>query len=62
MEFKLSRTQEEKLNKWKEHIKALYGQYGTFTYSFTPNGIGCGVEVYSQLAKVKIDLTEVEHF
>ena len=62
MNFKLSRTQEEKLQEWKEHIKALYGQYGTFTYSFTPNGIGCGVEVYSQLAKVKIDLTEVEHF
>lgn len=62
MDFKLSSSQEEKLQEWKEHIKALHGQYGTFTYSFTPNGIGCGVEVYSQLAKVKIDLTEVEHF
>lgn len=62
MNYNLSETQLEKLKKWKSHIKALYGECGIFTYSFTPNGIGCSVEVYSHLAKLKIDLTEIENF
>jgi hypothetical protein len=49
-----------KLKEWQEKIKDLFGEYGLYTYSFTPNGIGDGVEVYSHLTKTKLDLTDVD--
>jgi len=60
MEFKIENSQIEKLNIWKEKIKDLFGEYGLFDYTFTPNGIGVSVTVYSHIAKISIDLTEVE--
>ncbi len=62
MKFELSETQMKKLKKWQEAIKIIYGEYGTFTYEFTPTGIGDGVDVYSHLSKTKLDLTEVENW
>jgi len=56
----LSDKQQKQYDKWKNHIKALYGEYGLFTWSITPNGIGSGIEVYSHLAKVKLDLTDID--
>ncbi len=61
-EYELSNTQVEKLDTWKEAIKTIYGKYGLFTYSFTNNGIGLEVTVFSDLAKTEIDLTEVENW
>jgi hypothetical protein len=62
IQVQLSNKQQKQLNKWCAHIKALYGEVGILTWSITPNGIGCGVEVYSHLAKVKIDLTDVDNW
>jgi len=45
---------------WLEHIKAIHGEYGLFTWEITPNGIGSGICVYSHLTKTKLDLTDVE--
>ena len=62
IQFSLSVDQLKKLTKWKEAIRTVYGEYGSFTYKFTPNGIGDGVEVYSDLAKISTDLTEYDKF
>ena len=58
--FELSDKQQKELDEWKEAIKTIYGEYGSYTYSFTPTGIGCIVEVYSELANIKKDFTHEE--
>lgn len=60
MKFDLSEEQITKLDEWKKAIKIVYGEYGLFTYSFTPNGIGTSLEVFSDIAKTSIDLTEID--
>jgi hypothetical protein len=56
----LSDKQQEMFDEWKSHIKALYGEYGPFTWKITPTGIGSGIEVYSHLTKTTLDLTDVD--
>ncbi len=60
MKFELTAAQMVKLKEWQEKIKDLFGEYGNYTYSFTPTGIGDGVEVWSDLTKTKLDLTDVD--
>lgn len=60
MKFELTDAQMVKLKEWQEKIKDLFGEYGNYTYSFTPTGIGDGVEVWSDLTKTKLDLTDVD--
>ena len=60
MKFDLSEEQITKLDEWKKAIKIVYGEYGLFTWKLTPNGIGMGISVFSHLAKVEIDLTDVD--
>jgi hypothetical protein len=60
MKFELTKDQMVKLKEWQEKIKDLFGEYGNYTYSFTPTGIGDGVEVWSDLTKTKLDLTDVD--
>jgi hypothetical protein len=55
----LSDKQQKKFDKWKSHIKALYGEYGLFTWKITSNGIGEEILVYSHLARVELDLTDM---
>lgn len=62
MTFKLDKIEEQKLSEWKESIKKTYGKYGLFEYRFTPTGIGTQIKVYSQLAKIEIDLTNVDNW
>jgi len=58
--FTLDEDQVKKLEEWQEHIKAIYGKYGDYEYRFTSNGIGQIVGVYSGLADVTLDLTDVD--
>ena len=58
--FTLYEDQVVKLEEWQGHIKAIYGEYGNYEFRFRPTGIGDGVEVYSDLANITIDLTDVE--
>jgi hypothetical protein len=60
MEFKLDEGQVKKLRKWQKSIKKKYGSYGGYSYKFSPNGIGIGIEVYSELAKKFLELSEVD--
>lgn len=60
MTFKLEPSQVEKLKEWQGHIKAIYGEYGDYEYRFSSNGIGDIVIVYSELADVTLDLTDID--
>jgi hypothetical protein len=60
MKFELSDKEQKEIDEWQEAIKTIYGEYGSYTYSFTPTGIGCIVEVYSELANIKKDFTHEE--
>ena len=56
----LTDKQQKKFDKWAAHIKALYGEYGLFTWKITPNGIGEEITVYSHNARVELDLTDLD--
>lgn len=58
--FCLTEEQEKKLKKWQNKIKKKHGNFGTFTYSFTPSGIGTVIKVYSELLDRTIDLTDID--
>jgi hypothetical protein len=45
---------------WLSHLKALYGEYGSLTWKITPTGIGEGIYVYSEKARVELDLTDID--
>jgi hypothetical protein len=57
--FSISEKEMADINKWKEAIKEVYGEYGTFEYRFrTGSGIGYTVSVYSDLTKTVKDFTD----
>ncbi|MFA5366312.1 MAG: hypothetical protein WC333_00115 [Dehalococcoidia bacterium] len=58
--FKLDPDQIERLEAWQKKIKKKHGEYGTFTYSFTPVGMGTGVKIYSHKADKILDLSDVD--
>jgi hypothetical protein len=58
--YTLNDEQQREYEEWIGHIKALYGEYGLFTWKLTPNGIGMGISVFSHLAKIELDLTDVD--
>lgn len=58
--FTLSSFEGKKLNEWKEKIKHLYGEYGTYTFCFTPTGIGYGIKVKSHLTGLELDITDMD--
>jgi hypothetical protein len=60
MTFAISEVENEKLKEWKEKIKDLYGEYGTYTYSFTPTGIGSSIRVKSHLTGLELDITDLD--
>ena len=56
----LNEKQQEMYDKWLSHIKAIYGEYGLFTWKITPNGIGSDISVYSHNTKTELVLTDVD--
>lgn len=58
--FTLDENQVKKLEEWQSHIKAIYGSYGNYEYTFSSSGIGQNVVVYSELADTELDLTDVD--
>lgn len=60
LSFELSDVEQERYDEWKEKIKDLYGKYGQFEFTFSPTGIGNGIKIYSKLAKISIDVTDVD--
>ena len=62
MTFSLTEVEEKKLKERQEKIKDLYGEYGTYTYSFTPTGIGNVIVVKSHLTGLELDITDVDNW
>ncbi len=60
MKFELEDSQLLKLKNWQNKIKKKFGEYGNYTYSFTPTGIGNIINVYSDILGKTLNLTEVE--
>jgi hypothetical protein len=60
IQFNLIPEQERALKEWQEKIKDLFGKYGLYDFTFTPNGIGESLIVKSHLTGTSIDLTDVE--
>jgi len=58
--FELTDKEQKRYDTWIGHIKAIYGEYGLFTWKLTPNGIGMGISVFSHLTKTEIELTDVD--
>jgi hypothetical protein len=56
----LDDEQQNRFDEWKSHIKAIYGEYGLFTWKITPTGVGSEIVVYSHKTKTELDLTDVE--
>ncbi len=62
MKFEINDEELDKLNKWKENIKAIYDKYGGYDYTFTPTGIGTMIVVTSHLTKTTICLSNVDNW
>lgn len=58
--FRMSLEQEKALEKWKEKIKELHGEYGHFDYTFSPFEGTTWIKVYSHLTKTALNLTDFE--
>ena len=59
--YRLDPDETQKLKEWQEHIKAIYGFYGDYVYSFeSGGGIGTIKRVWSKLANTELDLTDIE--
>jgi hypothetical protein len=50
------------LKEWQEKIKDLHGEYGNYTYSFTPTGIGDVIKVKSHLTGLELDITDIDNW
>lgn len=59
-QFRLSDKEKKDITEWKEHIKAIYGDYGSYEYRFVPTEIGTVLYVKSNLAGVEKDFTDLD--
>ena len=59
--YKLDPEESKILKEWQEHIKAIYGMYGDYIYTFeSGGGIGTIKRVWSKLANTELDLTDID--
>lgn len=59
-QFTLTDKEEKDIKEWQEHIKAIYGGYGSYEYRFVPTEIGSCVFVKSNLAGIEKDFTDID--
>lgn len=60
MVFGLGVDETDELNKWQEGIREEFGEYGLYTFTFEPNGIGTAILVHSKIANRTLDLSHPE--
>ena len=60
--IELTDEQEVKYQEWMNAIKVIHGSYGRMKWSITNNGIGPEIEVYNNLSKTTLDLTDVDNW
>ena len=59
--YTLDQEESKKLKEWQEHIKAIYGSYGDYVFSFeSAGGIGTIKRVWSKHAQTELDLTDTD--
>lgn len=62
MTFELDELQLKDLKEWQEKIKDLFGEYGSFEYTFIPTGIGDKVLIKSSLTGLILDVSHEERW
>ena len=59
--FELNDKQQKKYDQWTSHLRGIYGEeIGCLTWSWSSNGIGETITVYSEKAKSELDLTDID--
>jgi hypothetical protein len=56
----LNEKQQKMYDEWLSHIKAIYGEYGCFTWKITQTGIGSEISVYSLKTGTELELTDLD--
>ena len=61
-EFGLNEKENEMFIEWRNKIKEIYndGDSGSFTFSFTPTGIGNKIVVKSHRTGSELDITDYD--
>ncbi len=59
-DFYLNEVEAKRLEKWQKKIKKKHGKYDSFTFKFTPTGIGDNITVYNDLVKKEKDITDYD--
>jgi hypothetical protein len=44
--FEINEKQEAQIKEWQDAVNKVYEEYGSFDFTFSPNGIGVGLKVY----------------
>jgi len=61
--FKISEAELRGINRWKDAIKEVYGEYGSYEYRFgIGSGIGYTIKVFSNLTKTEKDFTDYSNW
>ena len=60
--FELTEKQQGEIQEWQEAIQKVFGEYGSYDFIFTPNGIGVGLTVYSHTAELGKDFSNIEEW
>lgn len=59
--FELNDKQQKMYNKWVSSLRGIYGEeIGCLVWSWSSNGIGETITVYSEKAKAELDLTDID--
>jgi hypothetical protein len=59
--FVLSDKQQKRFDAWGKHLKAIFGEWGLLTWTYTGNGIGESITVTSSNApEHPLDLTDID--
>ncbi len=59
--FELNDKQQKKYDQWTSYLRGIYGEeIGCLTWSWSSNGIGETITVYSEKAKSELDLTDID--
>lgn len=60
IKFELNDVEQKRYDDFVADVKKLHGEAGTFKFTFTPTGIGYGVDVFSVLSGVSRDITDYD--
>lgn len=58
--FELTKKQQDEIQEWQDAIYKIYGEYGSYDFIFSPNGIGTSLTVYSHTAEIGKDFSNIE--